>query len=266
MWARLKQLLINNDEIVLALDSNTFTLGRNSKVCHPGITLNNKKVSAKHCQIVRKSEEVSLTDYSSNGTFINGERVGKDSSKLLQSGDVISLLYPETTPTQDDQIIFKFEILEENQCEGTQIDDDELSDSTSEEIEPLKPKSKSPERVEQQKRSPKKICEDSDEEDSIPKSEITNPHKSQEKNPPTPEKKSSHIPSEDHHESHIKSSDSLPSNPSENSTSPNVQPNSSEIRFDEPQDVPMFDFDPKSNPEPPELHSASAPTESNAKK
>ena len=52
--------------------------------------------SGEHCRISRSDEDrdVYLYDLSSNGTYVNGVLVGKDSRKLLGHGDTITLLDP----------------------------------------------------------------------------------------------------------------------------------------------------------------------------
>jgi pSer/pThr/pTyr-binding forkhead associated (FHA) protein len=52
-------------------------------------------ISRNHCKIVKGTPGVYLEDYSSNGTFVNGENIGKGRKRILSNGDEISLVSPQ---------------------------------------------------------------------------------------------------------------------------------------------------------------------------
>lgn len=65
-----------------------LTIGRDPR--RSDLVLFNPSVSQKHCQVVVDDEECTLIDLgSSNGTFVNGERLS--SSRILRQGDLITI-------------------------------------------------------------------------------------------------------------------------------------------------------------------------------
>lgn len=65
-----------------------MTIGRDPR--RSDLVLFNPSVSQKHCQVVVDDEECTLIDVgSSNGTFVNGERLS--SSRILRQGDLITI-------------------------------------------------------------------------------------------------------------------------------------------------------------------------------
>jgi serine/threonine-protein kinase Chk2 len=53
-----------------------------------------RTISRKHCKIVKTGSKVYLEDLSCNGTYVNGEIIGKDKKKILKNNDQISLVSP----------------------------------------------------------------------------------------------------------------------------------------------------------------------------
>ena len=56
--------------------------------------VNLQTVSNKQCRILKGTPEVSLEDLSYNGTYNNGEIIGKGSKRILQNNDQISIISP----------------------------------------------------------------------------------------------------------------------------------------------------------------------------
>jgi hypothetical protein len=82
------------------LAEDEYTIGRGDN-CKIKITLAEvnetilQSVSREHCRIVRTASEVYLEDHSSNGTYVNFEKIGKDNKRILKNHDQISLVVPE---------------------------------------------------------------------------------------------------------------------------------------------------------------------------
>eukprot|EP00357_Protocruzia_adherens_P017760 CAMPEP_0114988774 /NCGR_PEP_ID=MMETSP0216-20121206/9801_1 /TAXON_ID=223996 /ORGANISM="Protocruzia adherens, Strain Boccale" /LENGTH=438 /DNA_ID=CAMNT_0002351623 /DNA_START=285 /DNA_END=1602 /DNA_ORIENTATION=+ len=70
------------------------------------LVINEKRISGCHCRIIKQTNEreetvVVIEDLSSNGTFVNDEKVGKGSSKVLKNGDEIMLLQKQRVGPAD---------------------------------------------------------------------------------------------------------------------------------------------------------------------
>ena len=88
---------------VYELEGDEITIGRGNKST---IVIRDNEVSREHCRLVRRANDYELLDLSSsNGTFVNGQRVLSpwllQSSMLIELGDTITLEYgtpiPETS-------------------------------------------------------------------------------------------------------------------------------------------------------------------------
>ncbi|EAU91637.1 CAMK/RAD53 protein kinase [Coprinopsis cinerea okayama7 len=78
----------------------SYTIGRNTtcnRIIFPGF-----KVSNKHCTITWNGSDsngsVVVLDLSSNGTFINGSKIGKNNSRILRDGNEIAFGTPSPQP------------------------------------------------------------------------------------------------------------------------------------------------------------------------
>ncbi len=74
--------------------AESFAIGR-----APGndMQVPDQRISSVHCilrRVAKSTVEYLLEDRSTNGTFVNGERVGKGHSRALKNADVIALLSP----------------------------------------------------------------------------------------------------------------------------------------------------------------------------
>mmetsp|Transcript_20479 Transcript_20479/g.78518 ORF Transcript_20479/g.78518 Transcript_20479/m.78518 type:complete len:508 (+) Transcript_20479:182-1705(+) len=106
-WGRLVSL--NPDVQHYLLVEDETTLGR-AKMC--SLTLADSHVSARHCKIVRErggegdghGTLAFIHDTSSNGTFLNKEKITKGEQRMLRDKDIISLVHP--TP---DKLAFQYE-------------------------------------------------------------------------------------------------------------------------------------------------------------
>lgn len=84
----------------LDLCDNEYTIGR-AEECNITITYLEVKedvllaISKRHCKIIKATPEVYLEDYSSNGTYVNSEKIGKGRRRILKNNDQISLVLPK---------------------------------------------------------------------------------------------------------------------------------------------------------------------------
>ncbi|KAJ2918044.1 hypothetical protein MD484_g2375, partial [Candolleomyces efflorescens] len=81
-------------------EQRQYTVGRNTelnKIVFPGF-----KVSNRHCEITWSAEDsggtVLVLDLSSNGTFINGQKVGRGQTRILREGNEIAFGTPAAQP------------------------------------------------------------------------------------------------------------------------------------------------------------------------
>jgi hypothetical protein len=82
------------------LGSSRLTIGRASD---NGLVVNDSRASGHHAEIVPDGQSYSIADLgSSNGTFVNGQRLSKGSPRILQSGDSIRI--GETTFSFDSPV------------------------------------------------------------------------------------------------------------------------------------------------------------------
>ena len=85
---------------VYELEGDEITIGRGNKST---IVIRDNEVSREHCRLVRRANDYELLDLSSsNGTFVNGQRVLSpwllQSSMLIELGDTITLEYGTPVP------------------------------------------------------------------------------------------------------------------------------------------------------------------------
>ncbi|KAG6331844.1 hypothetical protein ID866_7247 [Astraeus odoratus] len=79
----------------------TVSIGRNPDMNE--VVLPGPRVSNRHCRIIWDGKEdeksaVVVADYSSNGTWINGVRIGKDKTAILKEGNEIAFGTPQPQP------------------------------------------------------------------------------------------------------------------------------------------------------------------------
>lgn len=73
------------------LEKEITTLGAVAAEADWAIPDPSRRMSRRHCDISRSGRHYFLTDYSSNGTFINGKQIAKGEPVLLRRGDRIGL-------------------------------------------------------------------------------------------------------------------------------------------------------------------------------
>ena len=83
-----KLVVIKSEEIEedISLEEDEYVIGRDDEV---DLTIADKRLSRKHCKVVRVGTDFIITDLgSSNGTFVNGEKI---TEKTLENGDKIQI-------------------------------------------------------------------------------------------------------------------------------------------------------------------------------
>lgn len=72
-WGKL--LPLGNGVSTFELTTDLVTIGR---VQDCDITIVDKRLSSKHCQIEKRDDGIFLKDLSTNGTFVNNAKIGKN--------------------------------------------------------------------------------------------------------------------------------------------------------------------------------------------
>ena len=77
------------------LTENEYIIGRGEE-CNIKFTFSQvtEAISRKHCKFVKTALEVYLEDISFNGTYVNGEKIGRRKRIILKNNDQISLASP----------------------------------------------------------------------------------------------------------------------------------------------------------------------------
>lgn len=96
-WAKLTSFTAQLENVNLTKGS--YTLGRNST---NDIQIPDIRLSGVHCKVFKDADDnIWIEDLSSNGTFIENEKIGKGSKKKLASGDKIYLLHQSKVKAED---------------------------------------------------------------------------------------------------------------------------------------------------------------------
>ncbi|KAK0240915.1 kinase-like domain-containing protein [Armillaria nabsnona] len=82
-----------------------ITIGRHPQTNH--FVLPGQRISNNHCEILWEDKSVVLTDLSSNGTWINGELVGKGNKRILRDGNQIAFGSPVAQGSEDYRFTFR---------------------------------------------------------------------------------------------------------------------------------------------------------------
>ena len=95
----------------IVLSSAEHQIGRSNPssagaAAHTHINL--QYISGVHCVIRRTANRVELEDRSSNGTFVNDEKVGKNLTRELRTGDSITLFKPQSDKNKKQLLAYIF--------------------------------------------------------------------------------------------------------------------------------------------------------------
>ncbi|XP_071493473.1 E3 ubiquitin-protein ligase CHFR-like [Diadema antillarum] len=130
-WAQLV-CISDADGLVIPISTDSFSIGR-GRVCDLSMP-DNKVISGNHCRLYKQGQNdtVWLEDTSTNGTWLNGVKVGKGQKQRLCHGDEIALVFQKGDKAQDN-IVYRFEDIEK--LDQTQPLEDSAEEAKAEEEE-----------------------------------------------------------------------------------------------------------------------------------
>ena len=67
----------------------------------PWLVIDSPRVSSLHAKFVHKDGDLILEDHSTNGTWVNGDRIGKGKERALKTGDTIAFIKPGCKEASD---------------------------------------------------------------------------------------------------------------------------------------------------------------------
>lgn len=76
---------------IFPLKNETVRLGALGSEVDWALSDPNRRISRHHCDVLKSGRHFFLTDYSTNGTLVNGQQIPKGQPWLLKAGDEISL-------------------------------------------------------------------------------------------------------------------------------------------------------------------------------
>lgn len=90
------RLVATNTPVPQEIDitKDEFFLGRKEEWVD-AVVSSSKKISRRHCKIMRRGNEFSLMNLSDGGTYVNGVRIKKEETTTLKDGDGIRLSFLE---------------------------------------------------------------------------------------------------------------------------------------------------------------------------
>ena len=93
----------------ILLSSGEHSIGRNKPgTGTTGTQIELPYISGVHCIVKRSGGRVEVVDKSSNGTFVNGEKVGKGISRELRPNDTITLFKPQVSKNEKQLLEYVF--------------------------------------------------------------------------------------------------------------------------------------------------------------
>lgn len=90
-----------------SLTQSEILIGRNPECV---ICINDKRLSGKHCTLAKQGDKYTLTDLSTNGTFVGDKKVGKGTTVEVAHLNEIWLLTANKVPVNE-VIGFRLELV-----------------------------------------------------------------------------------------------------------------------------------------------------------
>ena len=85
----------------LTLDEHTVGRIKAESDAKPWLVIDSPRISSLHAKFVRKDGDLILEDHSTNGTWVNGDRLGKGKERALKTGDTIAFIKPGCKEASD---------------------------------------------------------------------------------------------------------------------------------------------------------------------
>ena len=102
-WGRLIPIIAGDSAVstvaCLDLTGDEHTVGRSGE---PSLKIVNPRISTRHAKFEHKDGQPVLTDLSTNGTWVNGVRLGKGNERVLKTGDTVAFINPADTAANAD--------------------------------------------------------------------------------------------------------------------------------------------------------------------
>ena len=102
-WGRLIPIIAGNSAVstvaCLDLTGDEHTVGR---LGEPSLKIVNPRISTQHAKFELKDGQPVLTDLSTNGTWVNGVRLGKGNEHVLKTGDTVAFIKPAASAANAD--------------------------------------------------------------------------------------------------------------------------------------------------------------------
>jgi len=96
-WGKLTSFNVAYDNVNMLKES--YTIGRRGEC---DVVISDIRLSGVHCRIYRDEDgNYYIEDLSSNGTFIEDEKIGKGNKRKITSGDKIYLLHKSKVPMNE---------------------------------------------------------------------------------------------------------------------------------------------------------------------
>jgi len=106
-WGRLIPIVVGSSTVstieCLTLTADEHIVSRSSKQGDSTLVIANPRISSRHAKFMHThGSDPVLEDLSTNGTWVNGERLGKGNERILKTGDTVAFINPADTAANAD--------------------------------------------------------------------------------------------------------------------------------------------------------------------
>ncbi|XP_041458030.1 E3 ubiquitin-protein ligase CHFR-like [Lytechinus variegatus] len=130
-WAQFV-CISEEDGLIIPISNDVFSVGR-AKACDLSMP-DNKFISGRHCNLSRKNNTIWLEDTSTNGTWLNGVKIGKGQKQRLFHRDEIAVVLQEGKEGARD-IVYRYEDVAMLEAEQERLDQTQEMDDPDENTE-----------------------------------------------------------------------------------------------------------------------------------
>ena len=125
-WGRLIPIVAGGRSTVecLTLTADEHIVSRSSKQGDSALVIANPRISSRHAKFVHNNgSDPVLEDLSTNGTWVNGERLGKGNERILKTGDTVAFINPaDTAANADGTTTFTFIVAGASDSEADEME------------------------------------------------------------------------------------------------------------------------------------------------